>query len=336
MTKQQIEVIEKYMETMPNDFGNRTLARKIIVDNAGLFNPDELENIRRAIRYRRGAVGKYSRKTAREKFVREEMKPSEYMEQYIKKGDKLAKEAWKLPEHNKKVLLISDLHIPYHDLESINTALDYGFKEGIDSIYINGDLIDFAKISRWEKDPNIKTVPVEVDMVREFLEGLSALNVDIYYKLGNHEDRWNSYLLGNAPELYNLDRFQISDVLGLDDLDIPLIDSKQRALFGHLNVVHGHEFGQSIFSPVNPARGLFLRAKTSVIAGHNHQTSSHHEGNLNGKQTACFSTGCLCDLEPMYRPFAYTKWNHGGAIVDVDGDSYSVQNFRIMDGRIVG
>jgi len=336
MTKQQVEVIEDYIKVMETDFGNRTMARKIIRENPGLFEEKDLENIRTAIRYRRGSSGEKRRNRAWKQFVREEMMPSQYMQQFLEKGDKTAKPVWSLPEKHKSVLVLSDLHIPYHDLEAIQASIDYGFKMGIDGVYINGDLIDFAKISRWNKDPKMKSVAVEVDMVRAFLEGLSDLEVPIYYKLGNHEDRWNRYLLDNAPELHDLDRFQMADVLDLDELDIELIDSKQRAKFGHLNVIHGHEFGQSIFSPVNPARGLFLRAKTNVLAGHNHQTSSHHEGNLNGKQTACFSTGCLCDMEPEYRPFAYTKWNHGAAIVEVENGDFSVNNFRIMDGKIVG
>jgi hypothetical protein len=47
---------------------------------------------------------------------------------------------------------------------------------------------------------------------------------------------------------------------------------------------------------------------------------------------ACFSTGCLCQLTPKYRPFAYTKWNHGFAIVEIDGDgSFEVNEIQIQN-----
>jgi hypothetical protein len=50
---------------------------------------------------------------------------------------------------------------------------------------------------------------------------------------------------------------------------------------------------------------------------------------------ACFSIGCLCQLTPKYRPFAYTKWNHGFAIVEIDGDgSFEVNNYRIIKGKV--
>lgn len=335
---QKEQIIDKYIRSMDGDFKNSTLARKIVRENPGIFDPGDVEKVRYNIRYRRGATGDLNRKRREKKglmFYREEMKPSEYMKAFTQKGHKLSKDVWQLPSEHKAVLLLSDLHIPYHHLPSIETALDYGFSMGIDAIYINGDLIDFAKISRWKKDPAMASVKVEIDMVRSFLEGLSGLGLPIYFKMGNHEDRWERYLLDNAPELYDLDELQMNKILHLDELDIELIESKQRAKFGKLNVVHGHEFGESIFSPVNPARGLFLRAKTSVIAGHNHQTSSHHENNLNNKPTACWSTGCLCDLEPEYRPFAFTKWNHGGAIVNMDGEEFHVDNFRILNGKVV-
>jgi predicted phosphodiesterase len=333
------ELVNAYLDRMGDrDFSNRTLARQIVRENPGRY-PDQslkdIEAVRASIRIARGAHGKKDRPLKVDKFVREEMRPSEYMRSFMQKGDRTAKDPWHLPDNIRKPLVLSDLHIPYHHIPSIDASLNYGFKEGVDAIYINGDLIDFAKISRWSKDPALKSVQVEVDQVLDFLEGLTGLGLPVYFKLGNHEDRWNRYLIDQAPELYDLDTLQINNLLSLDEMGVKLVDSKQRAKFGdHLNVIHGHEFGQSIFSPVNPARGLFLRAKTNVIAGHNHQTSSHHESNLNGSPTGCFSTGCLCDLEPDYRPFGFTKWNHGAAIVEIEDGDFSVDNFAIIDGKI--
>jgi predicted phosphodiesterase len=257
------------------------------------------------------------------------------MSSFLSKAEPEISHIWHLPQEIKRPLIISDLHIPYHEIDAFNVALDHGFKRDCDAIYINGDLIDFAGISRWAKDPQKKRVMVELDMVNDFLSGLIRLGLPVFWKFGNHEERWNRYLLDNAPELSDIDAFQIRNVLDLDDKDIDIIGPRQRALFGSLIVIHGHEFGQSFFNPVNPARGLFLRAKTSALAGHNHQTSKHSESNLNGKQMSCFSTGCLCSLTPDYRPMAFTKWCWGAAIVDVDGKWFDVENFEIIDNRVV-
>ena len=344
MNEQQRQIIDKYVDSQDAGFFKRTLARKIVMENSGLFDQtnEEVERVRRAIRYRTGDSGDWQRGYAEKSgmlrqnlYNPDQMKPSEYMAAFIGRGEKTSKDVWHLPKQLRKVLVLSDIHLPYHEISAIETAIDYGFKSGIDAIYLNGDVIDFAKISRWEKDPALMSAPVEVEMARDFLAGLTSLGLPVYYKLGNHEDRWDRYILQNAPELIALPGIQLKAALGLDELEIELIDSRQHAKFGKLSVLHGHEFGESVFSPVNPARGLFLRGKSSVLAGHNHQTSEHHENNLNGQQTACFSTGCLCDLEPAYRPFAYTQWNHGAAIVDVDEDGdFSVENFRIIDRKV--
>lgn len=331
------EIVTKYMEAMTsNDFDNLTLAKKIFTENRGIFK--SIESIRSLIRHRRGANGnlKAKSKVVMDKFVRDEMKPSEYMASYMQKGVVVAKPVWDLPKQFKKVLVMSDLHIPYHHMEAISVALDYGFKQGIDCIYINGDLIDFAPISRFLSDKDHRDMQYELDQVRAFLYGLSELGVKIFYKLGNHDERLQLHLARQSPELQEVDDFQIGKLLRCDELGIEIIGGRQRAKFGKLSVLHGHEFGESVFSPVNPARGLFLRAKSSVLAGHNHQTSAHHENNLNGEATACFSTGALCDLSPNYRPFAYTKWNHGAAIVHLqDKGLFHVDNFRIIDGQVL-
>jgi predicted phosphodiesterase len=336
MTKQQSNIIEAEMQNyVGRDFANRTLARQIIAKYPTLFDDTMVENVRLAIRYRRGAHGDDHRKYAIESFKKDIEKPSDYIKKYLKKSVTPKIRNWYLPKHHRKVLVLSDLHIPYHNIDAILTALDYGIDAGVDGIYLNGDVIDFAKISRWQKDPELPSPQVEIDMVNEFLYGLKGFELPIYYKMGNHEDRWNAYLIQNAPEMHNLDAMQIQSILGLDDLDIELIDSKTKAHFGKLLVIHGHEFGESFFSPVNPARGLFLKAKTSVMAGHNHQTSAHHENDLNGNPTGTFSMGCLCDLSPDYRPYAYTKWNHGFAMVDIESDgNFTVHNKRIIEGRV--
>jgi hypothetical protein len=103
---------------------------------------------------------------------------------------------------------------------------------------------------------------------------------------------------------------------------------------GNLNIAHGHEFPSGISSPVNIARGLYLRAKANAICGHHHKTSSHTETNINDEIVITYSVGCLCELHPLYMPI--NSWNHGLALITVtkDGD-VDVQNKRIKDGRIV-
>jgi hypothetical protein len=125
----------------------------------------------------------------------------------------------------------------------------------------------------------------------------------------------------------------LESILHLKQLNITFIQDKQIVQMGKLIAVHGHEFGQSMFSPVNIARGLYLRAKDNAICGHHHQTSEHTEPNINGKVTTCWSVACLCELHPDYMPI--NKFTHGFAHVKVfDNEEFEVSNYRIVNGKI--
>jgi predicted phosphodiesterase len=237
---------------------------------------------------------------------------------------------------NCKALILSDIHFPHQNTEALTLALNAGVEAGCDTVILNGDIVDFYRISRWAINPNGMRIEEEILCLIQFFQLLRKLfpTAPIYYVLGNHEVRFERYIIQNAGELLNLPELSFTKLIKADEYGVTVLSNDPIKL-GKLNVMHGHEFGESFFSPVNPARGLFLRAKASTIVGHYHQPSEHTESNINGDQTACYSTGCLCELNPDYRPFAYTKWMHGFAIVEVDAQGgFTVSNKKIVNGSI--
>ena len=234
-------------------------------------------------------------------------------------------------DHVGRVGVLSDIHLPYQDDTALMEALDGIQREGCDVLYMHGDVMDCYQVSRHSKDPRRSTFMTERDIARSFLEYVSDRFERVIWKLGNHEDRWDRFLLDKAPQLFGSPYFGFNKVLGFEDYGVELVEASQIAKFGKLNVLHGHEFGHSVFSPVNPARGLFMRAKTSALCGHHHQSSEHHENNLNDTPMKCVTTGCLCSRSPEYSPLAFTKWNHGYAIVEIDSDGwFDIDNRRIL------
>lgn len=237
-------------------------------------------------------------------------------------------------EHN-KLLILSDVHVPYHDVEAIELALDYGEKHGMNAIYLNGDFMDCYGISRFTPDRRLRDMKGEIEDVREFLGYLKErYNLPIYYKIGNHEDRWEAFLKNKAPELLGVDDFELSKILRFEDFGVTLVKSKQIAKVGKLNLMHGHEFVQSVISPVNVARGLYLRAKVSAMVGHHHQTSEHTEKSMNDEIVTCWSVGALCGMKPDYMP--YNKWNLGFAMIEFNPENghFFVDNKRIINGEV--
>jgi predicted phosphodiesterase len=242
---------------------------------------------------------------------------------------------YKIPTNHNNILLLSDIHVPYHNIQALTLALKYGLDNGVNTILLNGDVIDFYAISRFEKDPRKRNFGHEVLMTRQFLTTLRRLfpNAAIYYKCGNHDVRYDHYIMRNAPDLLGMDEFSFESLMHLDQLDIAFIPDKQIIHAGKLTILHGHELGASVFSPVNIARGLFLRAKDSALCGHHHQASEHTEPNINGKVTTCWSVACLCELHPDYMPI--NKHHHGFAHITVsDNGDFEVSNYRIVNGKI--
>ena len=146
---------------------------------------------------------------------------------------------------------------------------------------MNGDIMDCAAVSYWptaSRDFNS-----EIDMMVDFLDWLKQAfpGKPIVYKPGNHEYRLPRYFVSKAPEL--ADTLVAADVfervLGLAEREITFLDYHQTVMAGLLPVLHGHEVG-AITRAVNPARGLFLRAKSYAMCAHCHTTSEHTSTNI--------------------------------------------------------
>ena len=298
-----------------------------------------VEACRSAIRIQRGAYGESSR--TKVKVVHSRTK--EESEQCRTWGALLpeaqdSKWSWQtLPKDIKRWLVLSDIHIPFHDPVALKVALEYAHGE-CDGVLLNGDTLDCYALSRFEKDPELVDFDGELDGAERLLDSLDSWGAKkIVFKIGNHEARLEKYLINKAPELLSSRRIRprlsIESFLDLDKRGIQCVRSMDPIQVGKLCVLHGHEMGGGFSSPVNPARGLYLKGKECALIGHEHRTSEHTEQSMRGVTVTTWSTGCLCNLRPAYRPF--NKWNHGAAILDVSGKDWHVKNFRIVDGRVV-
>jgi predicted phosphodiesterase len=230
----------------------------------------------------------------------------------------------------KRVGIISDTHIPYHSEIALASAVYALVDQKIDCLLINGDFADFYQVSRHQRDPHHRRFSEELKAVIQCLEWLRSKfrKTRIVYKLGNHEERWQHFIWNRAPEIYDLPSVQIDELIQAKRLGIEVVGDKRPIMLGKLPVLHGHELGKSIFSPVNPARGAFLRTHHTVLVGHSHQTSGHADTDMWHSETFVWSTGCLCDLNPEYAPV--NRWNHGFCWVDIAKDGgFSVSNRRI-------
>jgi len=327
------EIVLDLIESMPKA-STMALARLLLKNNPLDFN--SVEQCRTAVRRYRGEMGKYNSPVTTIG-TRTETEKKQFMTRKfdLPESDYSKIEPFIIPKGQNRILVLSDIHFPYQDNEALELALQFGLDNKANCVYLNGDILDFYQCSRFTKDRRLRDMAGELEMGRAFLKKIKELfNCPIYYKIGNHEKRYEDYLMIKAPELLGIDDFKLEQLLRFREFGVTLVKEKQMSLAGKLPILHGHEWFGGFAPPVNPARGLFLKAKESALVGHHHRTSEHTEKTLGGKVVACHSTGCLCGLEPEYAP--YNNYNHGFAFVHIskNGD-YEVQNIKIINYKIV-
>ncbi|MCP4639463.1 MAG: hypothetical protein GY851_03475 [bacterium] len=234
-----------------------------------------------------------------------------------------------------RVLSLFDVHVPYHNDRALHAALNYGVENKANVIHLAGDAMDMFSLSKWEKDPRERKFNRELGAMKALLAAIRKgfPRAKIVYQIGNHEERYESYMYCKAPELLDVSDFLLEKLLDFKKYNVIKVGDKRPVKFGDLPVLHGHEWKSGFSAPVNPARTLFLKAKCNAACGHLHQTSQHSETDLEGKVVSTWSAGCLCDTHPDYAPI--NKWNHGCMLIKVDRDgAFEVRNQRIIKGRV--
>ena len=241
-----------------------------------------------------------------------------------------------------KIGIISDVHVPFHDLRMTNgelhgaylTALEYLRDAGIETLVINGDFMDCYNISKHEKLEDRRSFSWELSVTRRMLESLREYfgdKVRIIYREGNHEERWVKFVAGKVPEVKDL-MPSLEDLLNLRQLNIEWVSERGKISAGQLWIDHGHEWFGS--GGVTPARAYRMKAGDNILVGHVHRTSfDMFKRPLDGSFFAGWSMGCLCDMNPLYAP--RNSWNHGVVLVELDktGD-FTVNNRIIIGGKV--
>lgn len=327
------ELVTKFPNTSKSE-----LAKLLYKANKALFTDEE--NARSAIKRATGTDGKKNRRTIKATTYQEK-RPSGIVYNPYELPDQITdvNNPYVIPVDETSILgIISDIHMPYQNNQALTSALDYLKKRKITHLYINGDLIDAYTMSTFDKDPGKKNWKYEVDVVRNFLKTLKNKfkGVKIILKEGNHDERFKRFMMRKAPELLGFEVFRLDILLGLRELDIDFVPSKQIAKAGDTLIVHGHEFGNQMFAPVNPARGFFMKTNSNVIGSHHHQISEYFVKTADGKTIRCYSTGHLGDESPDYRPF--NNWSLGFADVTFEKNNEIleslVHNYRIKNGKV--
>ena len=227
-----------------------------------------------------------------------------------------------------KFIVLSDIHFPYHDDKALKAVYKFLEQHPVDTIILNGDILDFYDVSSYDKDPSrINSLQKEIDMAEKFFSRLRKLspNSKIIFVKGNHEDRLERYLKKH-PELYSLNALKLPNLLGLDKYNIEYKDKGFK--FGSLKIIHGDLIRK--FSGYT-ARGELEKHDSSGICGHVHRLSCYYYRTPE-RYLAWYESGCLCDLNPEY--IDEPNWQQAFLYGYIEKDSFAVTPIPIVDGKI--
>lgn len=180
---------------------NLTVARMVYKAYPHLW--PSLNAVCSAVRYRRGNCGNRHRRSVKgSPLVRPNGKAGFHWE--FPKSSAPGYTAFELDAA--ETLILSELHIPFHDTPALVAVIARARKRNPHCILLNGDVCDFFSISRFEKNPKESSLKDELDLTRQFLGWLrqSFPKARIIYKLGNHDEWFDRYLWRKAPELYKV------------------------------------------------------------------------------------------------------------------------------------
>lgn len=229
---------------------------------------------------------------------------------------------------NGTVVIASDIHIPFQDDRAVSAFIKYCKEKQPEAVVLNGDVLDMFMLSRFTKGEGRNPLE-EMTMCQGFLDSLrkAVPNSEIYYVIGNHENRLEKYVLTKAPELASL----IEDVFTI----IKTSDYKVRGCASvtfNDNFVckHGTLLGnKSGLSAIKEMENAYMSGAT----GHTHRLCKYI-ARKSGRKFVWLETGCLCSLNPEY--MVNPNWQAGFAELKFkDGKLYHSKVIEIEKGKIL-
>lgn len=223
----------------------------------------------------------------------------------------------------KKVVVLSDLQVPYEDKNAVDLVFYFIKYFKPDECWIVGDWIDAPEPSRWNRGTAgeyEKTLQKSIDLSVDYLVKLRNLmgRKPIHFKTGNHDIRAEVYVRRYAPALTSIKALQLEDMLKIDRLNIHMHRSPVELLPNWM-LAHGDEGALNRVGG-STAMNLAKRFNKSVVCGHTHRlgiqsTTTSVNGKVTG-QLYGFEVGNLMRLNNAhYLPGGSGNWQQGFGIL---------------------
>jgi len=229
-------------------------------------------------------------------------------------------------------MCLFDIHVPYHDKDTISIFKKVFKDLQPDHFVIGGDAVDAEHLGRWTEDTvedGIYATLAELEQFRdEVYEPIVKLSknkkMKQYWVLGNHEFRI-SEALKTKPE-----RKKLIDLPKMFP-DVKIKPYKDFFKIGKLCITHG-EYHNDAHAKKHAS--VYM---SNVLYGHLHTVQSYTLSSK-GRDSVFRATSapCACTLAPSYLKGGANSWTHGFVIVSFDSKgNYWMNVIEVHNGMAI-
>lgn len=219
----------------------------------------------------------------------------------------------------KKVVVISDLQVPYHDERAVRNVASFIRRFKPDQVITIGDEIDLPQISRWtEGTPGWfeQSLGADRDATVEILWDLQVTDMI----RSNHTDRLYNVIMKKIPAFLALPELKFEKFMKLDELGIKF-HRKPLEFAPDWIAIHGDE------GSVKPTPGLTAldaarKHGKSVVCGHTHRAGqsafTEASGGVLGRVLRGVEVGNLMQFSKAGYMKGTGNWQQAFAVFYVD------------------
>lgn len=237
----------------------------------------------------------------------------------------------------RRIVVVSDMQIPFHDQHAIRNLVSFIRSFKPDEVVTIGDEIDFNTISRFADGTPEAYEQTLGDDRNAAVQVLYDLQVSHMVR-SNHSDRLYTKIMLKIPSFLSLPELRFEKFMRLDELGI----TYHRSAF---NIAPGWVAVHGDHTPLKMHGGLSAleaarRYGKSVISGHTHRMgrSSYTEA-INGRRGRILhgvEVGNLMDMSKAGYVKGYANWQSGFAIMYVKDNNVQVDLIYIeKDGTFI-
>jgi len=219
----------------------------------------------------------------------------------------------------KKIVVISDLQVPYHDERAVRNVASFIKRFKPDQVITIGDEIDLPQISRWtEGTPGWfeQSLGADRDATVEILWDLQVTDMI----RSNHTDRLYNVIMKKIPAFLALPELKFEKFMKLDELGIKF-HRKPLEFAPDWIAIHGDE------GSVKPTPGLTAldaarKHGKSVVCGHTHRAGqsafTEASGGVLGRVLRGVEVGNLMQFSKAGYMKGTGNWQQAFAVIYVD------------------